>query len=271
MDPALTVGLLWLLFGVLHVGLATRRPRAALVARLGERGFTTLFSLIAAVMFVVVVRFYANHRLEGAPGLALGDVVALRWPLMAMIGFGIALALASLVSSYAASPMAILTHTVRPPHGLERITRHPFFMGFALASLAHVLLATRLVGAVFQAGIATVMIVGAWHQDRKLLVLRGRPYEAYLAATSAVPFVAILAGRQRLVWRELPYGALAACAAIAVSLRVVHGAIFDHGGAWVIVATLGGAAGAGLASAWHARRRRRRLPDAAGLAGRPAA
>ena len=64
-------------------------------------------------MFVVVVRFYANHRLEGAPGLALGDVAALRWPLMAMIGFGIALALASLVSSYAASPMAILTHTVR--------------------------------------------------------------------------------------------------------------------------------------------------------------
>jgi uncharacterized membrane protein len=270
MEPALTVGLLWLLFGGLHIGLATRRPRAALVARLGERGFTALFSLIAAVMFVVVVRFYAHHRLEGAPGLGLGDVAALRWPLMAMIGFGIALALASLVS-YPASPMAILTHRVPPPHGLERITRHPFFMGFALASLAHVLLATRLVGAVFQAGIATVMIVGAWHQDRKLLVLRGRPYEAYLAETSAVPFGAILAGRQRLVWRELPYGALAACTAIAVLLRVVHGGIFDHGGVWVIVATLGGAVGAGLASAVHARRRRRTLPDAAGLAGRPAA
>src|SRR5216117_3704982 len=32
MEPALTVGLLWLLFGGLHIGLATRRPRASLVA-----------------------------------------------------------------------------------------------------------------------------------------------------------------------------------------------------------------------------------------------
>ena len=270
MEPAVTVGFLWLVFGVLHIGLATRRVRAALVARLGEHGFRALFSLIAGVTFVVLVRYYAAHRLEGAPGLALGDLTALRWPLMAMIVFGIVLAFASLVS-YPASPMAMFTHAVPPPHGLERITRHPFFMGFALASLAHVLLATRLVGAVFQAGVAVVAIVGAWHQDRKLLTLRGRPYEAYLAATSLVPFAAILAGRQRLVWRELQYGTLAVFAGVAVWLRTVHGAIFAHDGAWVITATLGGAAVLGLASALRARRRRRPpLPDAAGLAGRPA-
>ena len=153
---------------------------------------------------------------------------------------------------------------------VERITRHPFFMGFALAALAHVPLATRLVGAVFQAGLAALAIVGAWHQDRKLAALRGRPYDDYVAQTSAVPFGAILAGRQRLVWRELPYAALALCLAAAVWLRAVHGAIFDHGGAWLVGVVLGGAAAVGLVS-WRRARRARGLRASARWAGTPAA
>src|SRR5438093_1132358 len=176
MEPALAVALLWLVFGGLHVGLATRRVRAALVARLGEVGFRTLYSVVAAAFFTLLVRYYAAHRLEGSAGLALGDVTAVRWALMAVIVFGFVLAIASLVG-YPASPMALFAKTVRPPHGLERITRHPFFMGTALAALAHVPLATRLVGAMFQAGLAALAIAGSLHQDRKLAVLRRRPYQ----------------------------------------------------------------------------------------------
>src|SRR2546428_5686467 len=171
MEPALAVALLWLVFGGLHVGLATRRVRAALVARLGEVGFTALFSVVAAVSFTLLVRYYAGHRLEGSGGLALGDVTAVRWALMAVIVFGVVLATASLVT-YPASPMALFTATVRPPRGLERITRHPFFMGVALAALAHVPLATRLVGAVFPAGLPPLATAGAGHQDGKPAGLR---------------------------------------------------------------------------------------------------
>ena len=39
LPPAATVALLWLVFGGAHVGLASARVRAALVARLGEGGF----------------------------------------------------------------------------------------------------------------------------------------------------------------------------------------------------------------------------------------
>jgi len=269
MEPALAVALLWLVFGGLHVGLATRRVRAALVARLGEVGFTAFFSVVATAFFTLLVRYYAGHRLEGSAGLALGHVTALRWALMAVIVFGVVLAMASLVT-YPVSPMALFTATVRPPRGLERVTRHPFFMGFALAALAHVPLATRLVGAVLQAGLAALAIVGAWHQDRKLAALRGRPYDDYVAQTSAVPFGAILAGRQRLVWRELPYAALALCLAAAVWLRAVHGAIFDHGGAWVVGVVLGGAAAVGLVS-WRRARRARGLRASPRWVGTPAA
>jgi uncharacterized membrane protein len=255
MEPALTVASLWLLFGGLHVGLATRRVRTALVARLGEVGFTALFSVVAAAFFTLLVRYYAAHRLEGVGGLALGGITAVRWALMPLIVGGLALALASLVT-YPVSPMALFTEKVRPPRGLERVTRHPFFMGVAIAALAHVPLAPRLVGAMFQLGLASLAIAGAWHQDRKLVARRGRSYEEYLAQTSAIPFGAIVGGRQRLVPRELPWTALAVTLVVALWLRVVHGAIFAHGGGWVIGVTLGGAAVAALGS-WRVARRAR--------------
>src|SRR3989442_1163101 len=146
MEPALAVTLLWLLFGGTHIGLATGPVRAALVARLDERGFTVLFSAVAA----------------------------------------------------------------------------------------------------------------AGHQDRKLLGLRGRPYADYVAVPSLLPFAAILAGRQPLVWRELPLGGLAVGVVAALALRAVHGGLFDHGGAWVIGTTLGGAALASFQSLRHIRRARAR-------------
>jgi hypothetical protein len=69
MTPAATVGLLWLVFGGTHVGLATRAVRARLVARLGENGFIALYSTVAAASFIALVGTYAVVRDGGAPGL----------------------------------------------------------------------------------------------------------------------------------------------------------------------------------------------------------
>src|SRR5207249_2578245 len=110
---------------------------------------------------------------------------------------------------------------VRVPRGIERVTRHPFFAGLALFALAHALLATRLVGTIQFGGLALLAIAGSWHQDAKLLARRGEPLAEYLSATSWLPFAAIAAGRQRLVWRELSLGAVAVGLAIAAGLRLV--------------------------------------------------
>jgi len=239
MNPALGVGLLWVLFGGTHVGLATWRPRAWLIARLGEWGFTLVFFAAAAVSFTLLASYYAAHRSEGPPGLAVGGL--LRAPLMVAIGVGLVLALASL-TTYGGSTYARGGDGDRPPRGLERVTRHPFFAGTALAACAHALLATHLVGTVFFAGLALLSTAGAAHQDRKLLALRGETHAGFLAATSAVPFAAILRGRQRLVAGELPWAGLALALLLALWLRHVHARIFAHGGAWVIAVVVGGAA-----------------------------
>jgi uncharacterized membrane protein len=254
MASVLVLTALLLVFGGLHVGLATRRVRDGLVSRLGEPGFRALFSLIAAVSFSVLVHYYTVHRFNGPPGLALGAVPALRWTLMAVVVAGIVLIVASLVV-YPRSPMAVFNKTVEAPQGIERVTRHGLFVGTALLGAAHALLATRLVGAVLMGGLAVVAVAGAWHQDRKFLRQRGEPYGAYLEATSMVPFGAIVAGRQRLAWRELPVGALALGVGLAVVLRTIHGSIFAHGGAWVSAGVIGGAALAGVLSARRVRRR----------------
>jgi len=258
MDPLLGLALCWALFGGLHVGLATRRVRGALVRRLGEWGFILVFSLVAAAGWSLLNWYYATHRFVGAAGLALGQVAVLRPVLVTVVVTGVTLSLGSLFS-YPASPYALGNARTRTPRGLERITRHPFFAGVALAAGAHTLLATRLTGTLWSGGLALLAVAGAWHQDRKLLATRGEPYADFVAQTSAVPFAAILAGRQRLVVRELPWIGLAIGLGLAVVLRSVHAGIFAHGGAWVSGATVGGAALLGIQS-WRAMRRRARRP-----------
>jgi len=241
MEPGWVLAGLWILFASTHVTLATRPIRDPLVRRCGELGFNLVFSLVASVSFALLVHYYALHRLEGPPGLALGRSEAVRLLLTAAIVLGIVLATAPLLS-YQGSPYALFRRSTPPARGIERITRHPFFVGVSLFALAHALLATRLVGTVFAAGFAVFPMIGAWHQDRKLLAMRGTGHADYLKTTSTVPFVAIFTGRQRFVWSELPLGSLAAGLVIAFALRVVHDGIFSSGGAFVIAAVVGGAA-----------------------------
>jgi uncharacterized membrane protein len=240
MDPSIEVGLCWLLFAGTHVGLATLPVRRRLVARLGLAGFTLLFVGVAAVTFSLLVHTYAAHRFEGAAGLALGRYAPVRWLAITTIAVGFA-SMTGAFATYPSSPMALVSRRVRAPRGLERVTRHPFFLGTALLGIAHALLATRLVGTVAFGGLALFSIVGALLQDQKLLALRGDGYAAYRAASSFLPFAAIARGRQQLAWRELPFGTLAVGLALAWVLRSVHEGILGAGGAYAIGAVLAGA------------------------------
>lgn len=120
MAPSMTVGLCWLLFGGTHVGLATRTIRGRLVARLGESGFTALYSAVAAVSFTALIGTYAALRDQGAPGLALGGVFGLA--MTVVVGLGVALAVAGVVPYPASSYALFRTTSNSEPHGLERVT-----------------------------------------------------------------------------------------------------------------------------------------------------
>jgi uncharacterized membrane protein len=255
MASSSAVVLLAIAFVGSHIGLATQPVRSRLVARFGEWGFRWIFSGVAMTSFALLAMWYADHRTEGPAGLALGAYPALRWPLVSIVVLGVVLIVGSF-ARYTGGPYDVVSPgTSRPARGLERVTRHAFFVGVAMFAGAHALLATHLVGALVMLALAVLAIAGARHQDAKLRQSRGAPFAAYVAGTSAVPFAAILAGRQRLVWRELPWGAFLAGVAMAAGLRSVHADIFAHRGAWVILVIVGGALTI-TAVSWVRERRR---------------
>lgn len=254
MEPALVVVALALVFAGTHVGLAMHPVRRRLVDRLGEGGFFAAYSLTATLTFWLLIAYYARHRLEGAPGLALGGVPFVRTVLLALVVAGCVLAAAGL-AAYPRSPVALFGQTIHEPRGVERITRHPFFAGTALVGVAHALLAPHLSGAVLMGALAVLALAGARHQDAKHLQRQGRAYAEHLAVTSFVPFAAIVAGRQRLVWRELPLAASVIGLGAAVLLRSVHAYLFAADGWWLVIAVAGGGAVASVQS-WRRVRRR---------------
>lgn len=254
MEPAIDVALLWILFGVTHVGLATKGPRTALVNRLGEWGFIGVFSAVALASFAVLVHYYAVHRFDGMVGIGLAAVPVARWVLYALAALGAGVMALSLfdypVSAYALN--AKKGHY--EPRLIERITRHGFFSGLGLLAAVHALLATHLVGTVFFACLALFTWLGAVHQDAKLLTQRGEVHRRYMEVTSFLPFVAILGGRQHFDLRAIPLPALAAAFLVPWLLRTVHESIFAAGGAYVIATV---AIGAGIASlqSWRVQRK----------------
>src|SRR5215471_834299 len=118
MDPSLGVVLLALAFVGSHLGLASHPVRSRLIARFGERNFRSIFSGVAAISFALLAVWYADHRTEGPPGLA----IAVLGVVLIIGGF----------ASYSGGPYDLVDPgTMRPPRGLERVTRHPFLMGVA--------------------------------------------------------------------------------------------------------------------------------------------
>jgi uncharacterized membrane protein len=264
MDPLYGALFVALLFAGSHVGLATRPIRSRLVARFGEWGFRSIFFAVAATTFALLITYYADHRADGGAGPGLGASPAWRVVLVSMVVVGVTLIVAAF-ARYSGSPYDVdRPNAARPPRGLERVTRHPFLVGVTLFATGHAGLATHAVGSVLMGALAMLAVVGALHQDAKLRRLRGPAFDDYLASTSTVPFAAILAGRQRLVWRELPVAAILIGLALSAVLRYVHGSIFAHRGAWVILVVVG-AATVFTVSAWL-HDRRRPLPASRGAA-----
>jgi uncharacterized membrane protein len=209
---------------------------------LGERRFLIIYTLIAAISLTLLAITIARYGGEGRHGLNLAAVPAARWSLGAIALIGAALATAGLVN-YSHSPMAVLARRLRAPQearykplrapaAVERITRHPFFVGIALLMGAHALLASTLAGAVFFAGFTLLALIGIPMQDRKLQARHGDVYGAYLDVSSAVPFAA--SSRSSInnavgsVWPVLLASIVGATllAALHPIWRLGHGALF---------------------------------------------
>jgi uncharacterized membrane protein len=218
----LAVAALWLAFAATHMALASLHLRPRLVAALGERAYLGLYSVVAFATFVPVVWIYMAHRHEGAflGSLSLGPVGL--WTLYVLQGVAWTLIVAGLVQP---SPATVgLPEAMRPsePRGIQRVTRHPLFMGVGLFGALHLPVTGFASDLAFWLGFPLFAIAGCAHQDRRKRATQPG-YDAWCRATSFLPFAKRGALRGLA---ELPPVAVVLGVALAAGLRWLHGPLF---------------------------------------------
>jgi uncharacterized membrane protein len=185
--------------------------RPALVARLGRPGFLALHSLLSLAALALFVVAYQGadtagflfHPPEGAHQLA----VALMPVAFVLI--------AARLSTKAGEPLS-----PREPAGIYRVTRFPGSLGLLLWAVLHLQATGDGRRVVLFATMAAIALFAMVKNDWVLRHARSAAARTFREETSALPFAAILAGRQRFVWREIGWArVLAGVAAWAVVLE----------------------------------------------------
>ena len=195
----LIVSLLGLAFVGSHFMMSLSEVRGPLVQRMGESGFLGLYSLVSAVLLVLLVLSYgeANRSVYWwyPDPLHYRIAMAVMW-----------LATVFVVGSFMApnpSSVGMGDKAKEGPQGLLRITRHPLLWGIGLWACSHLLANGDVVSVMFFVTFAVLALVGAWVLDHKKTSQLGADWTGFMAQTSLVPFAAIVGGRTAFAAREL--------------------------------------------------------------------
>jgi uncharacterized membrane protein len=161
--------------------------RAPLVARLGERGFTGLYSLVALVTFAWMIHAYGPASAEAPEMLwESGDAEWLAATLLMWLGS--VLFMGSLRRNPALPRPGKPIERIDEPRGVFAITRHPMMWGFALWAVVHATVNSTRASVVLSAAIAILALGGAVMQDLKKEQLLGDVWRDLRSRTSFLPF-----------------------------------------------------------------------------------
>ncbi|MBE7209530.1 MAG: MFS transporter [Gluconacetobacter diazotrophicus] len=169
-----------------------RRP---LVAVLGEKGFSGLYSLVAAATLGLTIWAYARAPV-GTPLWAVGQglwVVATVLMLLASV-----LLAGSVTGNPALSGPGRMMRVPAEARGVFAVTRHPMLWSFAIWGISHALVWPVGKNLVLAGAMAGLSLVGAAGQDRKKRRLDPSGWPVWEGRTGYWPFAAVLAGQARL-------------------------------------------------------------------------
>jgi uncharacterized membrane protein len=206
-----------------HYGISSTPLRGWLVARIGERPYLVLYSLVALGAVIWLIFAY-----RGAPYIEL-------WPapvwsaLLPLIVMPFALLLlvcgvSTLNPTAVGSPETL--EQAEPARGILRVTRHPFMWGVALWALAHIVTNGDAAAVVLFGAFAVLALLGTLLIDHKFRARRGAQWQRFAVMTSNLPFVAILAGRQHLALAEIGWLRVGIALALYVALLALHPWLF---------------------------------------------
>lgn len=203
MTPAVSLALATFAFVGTHI-LLSHPLRPGLVARLGERAFAGLYSLVAIVTLAWMIVAYRR----GGDSEALWVAPLWWWPLAsALMLIASILLFGALIGNPSFPRPGAAPGPIPGPRGIFVITRHPMNWSFMLWALVHASLSGSPRNLIVAAGILVLALFGSIGQDRKKERLLGPIWLDWERRTSFVPFAALLAGKVR--WRDAVPGAVA--------------------------------------------------------------
>lgn len=207
-----------------HFGISSTPLRAALVGRLGEKPYLGFYSLVSALAFWWLVAAY-----NAAPHVPVWPPAGgLAWVPILLVPVALLLLVAGLSTPNPTSvgQETLLTGDQEPVRGILRVTRNPFLWGVGVWAVAHMVPNGDQASLILFGTLALLALGGSVLIDAKLARRLGADWDRYAARTSNLPFAAILAGRQSLVWREIGWWRPAVALLVYGGLLHLHRMLF---------------------------------------------
>jgi uncharacterized membrane protein len=186
-------------FAIAHSGLAALRPWGE--SKIGPRLYRVLFAAVSIPFATILIIYFFNHRYDGQILWDLHEVPGL----MSFVWVASAI---SFLFLYPATFNLLEIAAIQKPQvrlyetGIMRISRHPQMVGQLIWCVAHGLWIGSSFMLVTSIGLMAHHLFAVWHGDRRLLQRYGAAFAEVRDRTSVLPFLAILQGRQQLVWSE---------------------------------------------------------------------
>lgn len=211
----------------LHLFVAGTGLRNLIVGAIGERPYLMLFALATAAILVWLVISYNAAAVSPENVIYWQAPAALVHPgsLILLIAF-----LLVVLGATTPTPSAVggekLLDTENPAKGMIRITRHPFLWGVMIWAAFHMGVNGERASQVFFGTFLIVAFIGTFAIDAKRTRRFGEAYLAFKAATSSVPFAAIIRRRNSFVFREIGW------TRVALAILIWGGFLYGH--LWLI-------------------------------------
>jgi uncharacterized membrane protein len=209
-----------LLFVGSHFFLSSSGLRTQLVARLGESGFRTAYSILAILLLIWMVIAY-----RAAPDVHLWYPLPLviEVPLIVM-PFALLFLVCGLTQP---NPTSALPGGRLPPErpapGILAVTRHPVLWAFGLWALSHLIASGELGALILFASIAFLAFYGTRVLDeKKRQSWPAEDWQRFSAATSNLPFAAMATSRNQWRIKEIGWWRLIVTALLYIALIGLH-------------------------------------------------
>jgi len=207
-----------LFFPLSHFLISSTPLRAMSVNLLGEKRYSLGYSLLSVAALAWLIIAYRS-----APSLPLWD--APQWLDLALVPIMVVSSVLSVAGLTTPNPVIIRSGALFDPdivRGVLRVSRNPFFWGAGLFSIAHMIILGDVAGLLTFGSIGLLGIAGASILDTKEARQHGRAWDAFAAATSNIPFLAIIQGRQQLELREIGVWRIALGTCLSLGALVLH-------------------------------------------------